>query len=140
MLQLTPLQLEDGTIIYIQASENVNVPDSTTGTLNNQQEEITEKLDFLTETPQESTDRDFNPQKRVTQSFQVIEKTVRAYTTHLLNSFKNLAIAEVSEVTLEFGVNVGGMTGIPYIATGNTNCNVKITVKCVFPGKTKLEA
>jgi hypothetical protein len=38
-------------------------------------------------------------------------------------------------VTLEFGVNVGGMTGIPYIATGSSECNVKIAVKCVFAKK-----
>ena len=36
---------------------------------------------------------------------------------------------------LGFGVNVGGMTGIPYIATGSSECNVKIAVKCVFPKK-----
>ena len=122
MPQLTPIELEDGTFIYIEATENIDTPT---------------ELDFLTGTPDKSTPRDFNPQKQVGQNFQKIEHTVRTYTSHLLNSFKNLAAAEVSEVTLEFGVNVGGMTGIPYIATGNTNCNVKITVKCVFPKEDK---
>ena len=137
MPQLTPIELEDGTIIYIQASENVSIPSPEAVTPSNQEEEPTDKLDFLTKAPQEPADRDFNPQKQVAKSFQAIEKTVRAYTVNLLNSFKNLATAEVSEVTLEFGVNVGGMTGIPYIVTGNTDCSVKITVKCVFPKEEK---
>ncbi|NER22893.1 MAG: hypothetical protein F6J96_19785 [Symploca sp. SIO1C2] len=137
MPQLTPIELEDGTVIYIQASENVSIPSPEAVTPSNQEEKSTDKLDFLTKAPQETADRDFNPQKQVAKSFQGIEKTVRAYTISLINSFKNLAAAEISEVTLEFGVNMGAMTGIPYIATGNTDCNVKIKVKCIFPKEEK---
>jgi len=126
MPHLIPLDL-DGTTIYIQAVENTNIPNPP---------DLDPELDFLDPTTQESEARDLNPRQQVAKSFKTIETTVRTYTTHLLNSIKNLAVAEVSEVTLEFGVNVGGMTGIPYIATGSTDCNVKITVKCEFPTQT----
>jgi hypothetical protein len=125
MAQLIPIELEDGTVIHIQAVEEVS--SSPSGSVipgSNAQESEPKRGLFTTD-----------PQKQGTKSFDPIEKIIRAYTTHLLNSFKNLATAEVSEVTLEFGINVGGMTGIPYIATGSSECNVKIAVKCVFPKK-----
>jgi Trypsin-co-occurring domain 1 len=50
-----------------------------------------------------------------------------------LRAFKHLAIAEVSEVELKFGVSVDVRTGLPYIADGKAGCNLNITVKCVFP-------
>jgi hypothetical protein len=48
-----------------------------------------------------------------------------------------LAIAEVSEVELKFGVSVDVRTGVPYIADGKAGCNLNITVKCVFPKQPK---
>lgn len=45
------------------------------------------------------------------------------------------AIAEVSEVTLKFGVNISSEAGIPYIANAKGGCNMEITVKCEFPKK-----
>ena len=54
MSQLTPIQLEDGTIIYIEASENiaVSIP----------QPPENENLDFLIPTP-EQADRSFGLEK-----------------------------------------------------------------------------
>ena len=46
-----------------------------------------------------------------------------------------MAIAEVSEVTLKFGVNISSEAGIPYIANAKGVCNMEITVKCEFPKK-----
>ena len=75
------------------------------------------------------------PAQQITQNFQAIEGTVRAYTSYTLRAFKNLAIAEVSEVELKFGVSVDVRTGVPYVADGKAGCNLNITVKCVFPKK-----
>ena len=124
MAQLIPIELEDGTVIHIQAVEEVSSSPSGSVIPSSNVQGTEPKRGLFT------TD-----DKPGTKSFDPIEKIIRAYTTHLLNSFKNLATAEVSEVTLEFGINVGGMTGIPYIATGSSECNVKIAVKCVFPKK-----
>ena len=136
MPQLTPMELEDGTIIYIQASENVSTPKSETKQstqLPKNTTDTSDKLDFITETP-EDTDRILGLERlNIKERGKALQKTVQSYSKEIIKSFKDLALSEVTEVTLEFGVNVGGMTGIPYIATGNTDCNVKITVKCEFP-------
>jgi len=61
------------------------------------------------------------------------EDTIRTYTTYTLNAFRNLAIANIEEVTLQFGVEIGGEVGIPYITKGTAKSNLNITVKCTFP-------
>lgn len=117
MTNLTPLTLEDGTTLYIEATP----PDS----------------NALPTSPDPNPKRGLLPSPPTTapiaQSFQAVETTIRAYTTYTLRAFKSLAIAEVSEVTLKFGVNVDIQTGLPYIANGKAGCSTEIVVKCVFP-------
>jgi len=50
---------------------------------------------------------------------------------------KNVEIAEVSEVTLKFGVNISSEAGIPYIANAKGGCTMEIAVKCEFPKETE---
>lgn len=134
MPQLKPIELEDGTIIYIQAEENLPTSPSEAKTVTQSSDN---KLDFITDTP-EDAQRIFGLEKlNIKQQGEQLQKTIQSYSKHIIQSFKDLALSEVTEVILEFGVNVGGMTGIPYIATGNTDCNVKITVKCEFPKQKK---
>ncbi len=121
MPQLTPLPLDDGTTIYIEAR-----PSAAAVTSNPDP-----RLDFLTETPEADPDRGIG--QSVRQGIQTLEQTVRGYTLYLLKSFQNFATAEVSEVTFEFGVNIGAGADIPYIASGSSDCNVKISVTCTFP-------
>lgn len=71
-------------------------------------------------------------QKQLPQTFQVIESTIRAYTSYMLRVLKNVAIAEVSEVVLKFGINISSEAGVPYIANAKGGCNMEITVKCEF--------
>jgi hypothetical protein len=66
------------------------------------------------------------------QSFQAIEGTIRAYTYYTLNAFRQVAIANIDEVTLQFGIEIGGEAGIPYITKGTAKSNLNITVKCSF--------
>jgi len=122
MGQLTPITLDDGTTIYIEAIENtasgVLVPDKPIGTSDPRRGLFTDE-----------------PQKQITQNFQAIEHTIRAYTLYTLNAFKGAAIAEVSEVTLKFGINISSEAGVPYIANAKGGCNLEINVKCQFPKK-----
>jgi hypothetical protein len=115
MAQLTPIQFEDGTTIYVEA---------------------TEAVDALTvHTPEESgriSKGGGTPQQAVIHNFHAIEGTIRAYTHYTLNAFKQVAIANINEVTLEFGIKIGGEMGIPYITKGTAESNLKITVKCSF--------
>ncbi|MBN8564337.1 MAG: hypothetical protein J0L70_27770 [Leptolyngbya sp. UWPOB_LEPTO1] len=124
MAKLTPITLEDGTLIYIEATDNtasgVLVPDKPVGNTEPKRGLFTDE-----------------PQKAITQNFQAIEHTIRAYTLHTLNAFKSVAIAEVSEVTLKFGISISSEAGVPYIANAKGGCNLEISVKCQFPKKSE---
>ncbi|MEY3303204.1 MAG: CU044_2847 family protein [Pseudanabaena sp.] len=117
MPQLIPTELEDGTIIYFQVDEpagNSPVPTRSFGLPDNTQAAAKEKA---------------------IQSFHAMQSLVRGYTVNTLNAFRNLGSAEVSEVTLEFGVSLDAKAGVPFIASGGAKSNMKITVKCIFPKK-----
>ena len=113
MAQLAPIQLEDGTIIYIEADETVTAPSVPTN-------------EGPTRTPK-------GPGEQAVRNFQMMQSTIRTYTAHTLNAFKNMATANVDKVTLEFGITVTGEGGVPYVTKGSAECNLKITVECSFP-------
>lgn len=128
MPQLTPVQLDDGTIIYIEASEDITVPlvaapTEATGEVTRSDLGAGEK--GWKPTPQDA-------QAIAAQSFQAIETTIKAYTTYTLNAFKQVAIANVDKVTLEFGIEIGGEAGVPYVTKGTAKSNLKIVVECSF--------
>ncbi|KAM3108455.1 CU044_2847 family protein [Phormidesmis sp. 146-33] len=125
MGQLTPISLEDGTTIYIEATDDTA---TTRG-------DVVRGKPYDDNTPRSPVIIG-EPPKQIAQTFEAIEHTVRAHTTYTLNAFKQVAIAEVSEVTLKFGVSISSEAGIPYIANAKGGCNMEITVKCEFPKKT----
>lgn len=122
MTQLTPIQLEDGTIIYIEATDNVDAPPVSIESPQGEEEALIDK----------GWDADV-AQKQIVQNFQAIEGTIRAYTVYTLNAFKKIPIANINKVTLEFGIKVGGEAGIPYVTKGTAESNLKVTVECSFP-------
>ena len=130
MTQLTPIQLDDETIIYIEATEDVSIASVST-------EEPTEA-----QKKRKRIDRGLSDdvQKQVIQNFQAIDKTIRAYTIYTLNAFKKVAIANVDKVTLEFGIELGGEAGVPYVTKGTAKSNLKITVECSFPEESKQQS
>lgn len=119
MTQLTPLQLEDGTVIYIEATDDISAPSVST-------ESGEERPTTFAPSPN-------NVQKQVIQSFKAVEGTIRAYTTHTLNALKKVTDADIDKVTLEFGVTVGGEAGVPYVTKGTVESNLKIKVECSYP-------
>ena len=112
MTQLAPIQLDDGTVIYIEAEDDVSAP------------------------PQPESEGTTRTSKGVgdvaLKNFQAMQGTIRTYTAYTLNAFKEVATANVDKVTLEFGVKVAGEGGVPYITKGSGECNLKITVECSF--------
>lgn len=130
MAQLVPIRLEDGTEIYIEATENVTAPAPTTATGDSE-----ESLPMA----QTRTAKGFFPgsardaaQAQAMQSFKAIESTIRSYTNYTLGAFKGMASAKVDKVTLEFGLTVGGEAGVPYVTKGVAESNLRITVECSF--------
>lgn len=111
MAQLAPIQLEDGTMIYIEANESVTAPPAPTTQ--------------VTRTAK-------GPKEQAIRNFQAMQGTIRTYTAYTLNAFKDMATANVDKVTLEFGVTVAGEGGVPYVTKGSAECNLEITVECSF--------
>lgn len=123
MPKLTLLKLDDGTVIYVEATDNVDVPFINTEESSKDVERGRDDYGLSEEI-----------QAKAIQSFQAIETTIRAYTTSTLNVFKQVAIANVDianvdKVTLEFGIKVAAEAGVPYITKGTAESNLKITVE-----------
>jgi len=123
MSKVVPMQIEDGVVIYIEAEDAAMTP-------------------VLVPTPTDSVEMPRNGSKgwgggststvNPAQSMQILQSTIRTYTHYCLNAFKNMGAANVEEVTLEFGINLSADAGIPYIASGKAQSNLKVTVKCSY--------
>ena len=127
MTQLVPIRLEDGTEIYMEATDDVVAPDS--GPI--------PSPDPYGETTRTAKGVNWGTanqaaQVHAAQSFKAIEGTIRTYTSYTMNAFKDMATANVEKVTLEFGLKVGGEAGVPYVTKGTAESNLKITVECSF--------
>lgn len=139
MPQLTPIQLNDGTIIYIEATENIAVSPTQQTNANPEPEEEQE----VTRGGQKGWVKDqfdrtretfpVDPRSVAVQSFKAIEGTIRAYTTYTLSAFQQVAVANIDKVKLEFGIEIGGEAGVPYVTKGTATSNMRITVECSFP-------
>lgn len=125
MTQLVPIRLEDGTEIYMEATDDVVAPDSALISCTNANGETTRTAKGLG-MPSQAV------QAHAAQSFKAIEGTIRTYTSYTMNAFKDMATANVEKVTLEFGLKVGGEAGVPYVTKGTAESNLKITVECSF--------
>ncbi|HEY9603683.1 MAG TPA: CU044_2847 family protein [Allocoleopsis sp.] len=68
---------------------------------------------------------------------QQARQMIRAYTAYALGAFKDFGAAEIEEVTLKFGLKLGGKAGIPYITEGTAESNLEIEVKCKLPTTSK---
>ncbi|MBD2500047.1 CU044_2847 family protein [Anabaena azotica] len=68
---------------------------------------------------------------------QQARQMIRGYTLYALSAFKDFHAAEIEEVTLKFGIKMGGKAGIPYITEGSAESNLEIQVTCKFPEKLK---
>lgn len=64
---------------------------------------------------------------------QQVHKQIRSYTKFVLGAFKNFTDAEVEEITIKFGIKLGGKTGIPFLTEGSAESNFEIEVKCKLP-------
>jgi len=123
MTQLIPIQFDDNTVIYIEAAEEVDVPSVPTQTGGARQGSKGALSDSV--------------KQQARESFNAIQSTIYTYTALTLNAFKKVAIANVDKVTLEFGIELGGEAGVPYVTKGTAKSNLKITVECSFPEQTE---
>jgi Trypsin-co-occurring domain 1 len=66
-----------------------------------------------------------------------VYRSIQGYTQYAIGAFKNLAIAEVEEVTLKFSFKISATGGLPMIASSKTDADFAIEVKCKFPKSEK---
>ncbi len=130
MKKLAPIELEDGTVIYMEVKEDVELVSEETK-VDEGERELT-RVDLGKE-EKGWGGQTKSPQEQIRQSFQAIEGTIRAYTNHTLNAFRQVGSGNIDKVTLEFGIKVGGKAGIPYVTEGSADSHLKIVVECSFP-------
>lgn len=132
MAKVVPVQLDNNTVLYIEAQDDTDtltlLPQPSVEETGEQRRGGAKGISNL------PTSLRPNP----AQSIQMIQNTIRTYTVYSLNAFKNLGNVHVDEVTLEFGVNLSADAGIPYIASGKAQSNLKITVKCSYNDKSAI--
>ena len=68
-----------------------------------------------------------------TLNIQEFQGRIRNYAKLAVGAFKNLPDAQ--EVTVKFGIKLGGKTGIPFLTEGSAESNFEIEVKYKFPEK-----
>ena len=90
MSQLQPIQLEDGTTIYIEVNEEMNAP-------------VRQTTHGVTIRRGRDSQQ---PAQQVIENFASLQNTIKAFAVYTLNSFKEISNANVNKVTLEFGVNI----------------------------------
>ena len=115
MTQLTPLTLDNGAVIYIEIPDDVTEPD----------------IQPIDDSGEESREEK-GASEEVMKQFQAMKGTIATYTQYTLDAFADVARANVDKVTLEFGIQVAGEMGVPYVTKGSAESNLKITVECSF--------
>ena len=118
--KLTALLLDEHTVIYIEATEDLDVPDVVTSSTSDADGEEEEAASG------KGLKEDFK--KHVTD----LQTTIFAYTNYSLAALKKVVIANVDKVVLEFGIEIVGESGIPYVTKGTAKSNLKIQVHCSF--------
>ncbi len=81
-------------------------------------------------------DDDDNPyeyEMGVVETMQQAQQLIRDYSEYALDAFKNFTTAELEEITLKFGIKMGGKKGIPFVTEGSAEGNLEIEIKCRFP-------
>ena len=117
MTTLAPITLDDGTVIMMEATETEQAANAPI------------------ERGRVSRSGSGGTPSQAMQQLAAMQGTIKAFAVYTLNSFKQISSANVDKVTLEFGINVGGEAGIPYITKGSVGSNLKITVECSFPSE-----
>lgn len=143
MAQLAPIQLEDGTTIYIEASDEwaaaAPVPASSNAinTISGAPSDVAPEIGRDQAGAAKGWSGGHQNRAAFPQGLDAMENTIRAYTQYTLNAFKHSEQAsptgaKISKVMLEFGVKLSGEAGIPYITKGSAESNLKVSVECLF--------
>ena len=150
MAQLVPIQLEDGSEIYIEATEDASVTAPVNNDMFEEEEEVvrggqkgwgggggSRGFNGMPGGDSNGSSIGAGAAAAAAQSFKAIEGTIRTYTKHTLSAFKDAKSmgGNIDKVTLEFGIRLSGEAGVPYVTKGTAESNLSITVECSFDDK-----
>ncbi len=69
--------------------------------------------------------------------FRRVHGMIRAYSWYALGAFRGMAGrlpgTHIEEITLKFGMKIGGEAGLPVFTKGSVESNFEVEVKCKFP-------
>lgn len=122
-VKLTPIQLNQDTTIYVEVSEDVEVTDAPLANA---------PLAVAPDDEDEVSPTDKGVKEDLQKQISDLQSTIFAYTTYALAALKRVNVAKINKVTLEFGVEMGGEAGIPYVTKGTVKSNLKIQVESNF--------
>ena len=97
---------------------------------NGQEYELFIESKAVSELPESDDEEPGTRSLRPTVDIQKVHEKIRGYTKLAVGAFKNFSEAEVEEVTIKFGIKLGGKTGIPFVTEGSAESNFEIEVKC----------
>ena len=115
IIQPVQLQDADGTTytVYIASTNSIELPSSTEPTRGGRESYgLTEKL---------------------TTELKNIHGAIRAYSWQVIGAFNSLPKSvQVEEITLKFGMKIGGKASVPIFTEGTAESNFEVSVKCKF--------
>jgi hypothetical protein len=144
MSQLTKLRLDNGSIIYIE-TDRTDRPSANSSDLTDR-EQTREDLgksskmfggftDTFTQASRSTSTQTSSTTDTDSDTDQpTIRDTIRNYTDYVVQSVKDLSYAKVTAIKLEFGLELSGEAGIPYITKGAAKSNLKVTIECDLKG------
>ena len=117
MSQIVPMTLDDGSVIYIQSNDTVEVPE----------------VGSIPEDDGRTPKGDVG--EMLGESVESLQGTIRHYTNYVLCAFDTVRQGNIEKVTIEFGVKISGKAGIPYITEGGAEGSLSVKVECAWPSK-----
>ena len=104
-MKLSKIQGSDGSEIWIQYDENENEDLRAVGFI----EDIAERTEKFNKT---------------------MVNTIRNYSSLIVKAVKDglTGVAKPESIELEFGIQLGGETGVPFVTKGTAQANVKVGV------------
>lgn len=114
MATLKAMELENGQWVYVQVDENISFADTQTST-----QSVTRGGGFerkgIGEHAHQAVDK--------------LGDVIRAMSDTAAQSLQDSAFGNVSKITLEFGIKLGGEAGIPFITSGKAEGSVNVKVE-----------
>ncbi|MGD1902482.1 MAG: CU044_2847 family protein [Geitlerinemataceae cyanobacterium] len=130
MNRLTRLQLKNGATVYLETTE-VNQTTQPQEQTRDSLGKSSKMLGSFGQTFASAESLNISEvSDDITAAENTVKDTIRNYTEYVVDTLKEVTNTKVKTVTLEFGIEIAGEVGIPYITKGSAKGNLKVSVTC----------